>query len=625
MITTLEPAQQSNGKDRPPTPTPTTPTKISTLTMASTSSEKFKMVEGKEAALQVEHLEEMTQEARDAHTFEQNLTMAQSVRLYKKGVGWSLLLSMAIIMEGYDSTLLPSFFAFPPFVEQYGTRLPDGSVTISASWQTGLSVACQVGSIVGLFLNGVLVDRYGYKNTMLASLIFMVLVIFIPFFATNLEVLLIGFLAQGIPWGIFSTLACSYASEVCCTKLRPILATWINACWVLGQLVASGILRGFLGRSDQWIFFSKAYRIPYALQWLWPVGILAACAFAPESPWFLVRQGREDDAVAVVRRLTSPDQGSNFSPEANVAWMSYTNKMEESVSAGTSYLDCFRGIDRRRTEIACAVWSIQNMCGSAFMGYSTYFLQRAGFSPKDSFNLSLGQYAIGLVGTVLSWCLMDMAGRRTIYTYGLAILCSVLLVIGFMGIATSPAAVRAVGAMLLLYTLIYDVSVGPVCYSLVAEMSSTRLRVKTVVLARNFYNLFGIVNFIIMPRFISPDALNWGAKSGLFWSALCFLCFVYCFFRLPEPKNRSFGELDLLFAQRVSARKFSSTQVDPTATHHSTRTLLEGTHVCKGMASQAKGGTVMAELAHGPMVGADKPLTKLSAPSTTSNSTSVMV
>ncbi|KDE02438.1 hypothetical protein MVLG_07006 [Microbotryum lychnidis-dioicae p1A1 Lamole] len=574
--------------------------------MTSTSSEKHKLgdgdvdVEGKAGALaQVEHFEQMTQEVRDAQTFEHNLTVAQSVRVYKKGVAWSLLLSMAIIMEGYDSTLLPSFFAFPPFVEQYGTRLPDGSFTISASWQTGLSVGCQVGSIVGVFLNGVLVDHYGYKHTMLASLIFMILVIFIPFFSTSIEVLLIGFLAQGIPWGIFSTLACSYASEVCCTKLRPILATWINACWVMGQLVASGTLRGFLSRSDQW-----AYRIPYALQWLWPVSIFAACVFAPESPWFLVRQGREEEAVAIVRRLTSPGQGSGFSPEANVAWMSYTNKIEENVSAGTSYLDCFRGIDRRRTEIACAVWSIQNLCGSAFMGYSTYFLQRAGFSPADSFNLSLGQYGLGLVGTVLSWCLMHTAGRRTIYTYGLAILCCILLVIGIMGIATSPAAVRAVGAMLLIYTFIYDVSVGPVCYSLVAEMSSTRLRVKTVVLARNFYNLFGIVNFIIMPRFISPDALNWGAKSGFFWSALCFFCFVYCFFRLPEPKNRTFGELDLLFSQGVPARKFSSIHVDPTATHHSNGALLDASNLYKGLGAEVKGvahGTMAANMARKPV------------------------
>ncbi|SCV69713.1 BQ2448_1107 [Microbotryum intermedium] len=524
---------------------------------------------------QAEHMEEMTQEARDAQTFDHNITMREAICLYKKGICWSLLLSTAIIMEGYDSALLASFFGFSQFVQKFGHQLADGTYSLSASWQTGLAVGVQVGSIIGVFINGWLVDVYGYKKTMMGSLVLMIGVIFIPFFAPNVVVLFIGCIAQGVPWGIFSTLACSFASEVCCTKLRPILATWINACWVIGQLIATGVLRGFLtGRSDEW-----AYRIPYGLQWTWPTLILIGCIFAPESPWFLVRQGRQEEAVAVVRRLTTPEEGSRFSPEATVKLMSYTNRLEESISAGTSYTDCFKGIDRRRTEIACAVWSIQNICGSAFMGYSNYFLQQAGFSAEASFNLSLGQYGLGLVGTISSWFLMERAGRREIYTYGLAVLCAVLLVIGFMGIASGVAALRAVGAMLLVYTFIYDFSVGPVCYSLVAEMSSTRLRAKTVVLARNFYNLFGIVNYIIMPRFLNPEALNWGAKTGFFFAGtldgLCFLCTVYCYFRLPEPKGRSFGELDILFELKTPARKFATTPVDTTLLARSPSTLLE--------------------------------------------------
>ena len=55
------------------------------------------------------------------------------------------------------------------------------------------------------------------------------------------------------------------------------------------------------------------------------------------------------------------------------------------------------------------------------------------------------------------------------------------------------------------------------------------------------------------------QAWNWGAKSGFFWAGLCGLLFVYCFFRLPEPKGRTYGELDILFENHVAARKFSST------------------------------------------------------------------
>lgn len=49
------------------------------------------------------------------------------------------------------------------------------------------------------------------------------------------------------------------------------------------------------------------------------------------------------------------------------------------------------GIDLRRTEIVCVTWSIQNLCGSAFMGYSTYFYEQAGLPIIDSFDMSMAQ------------------------------------------------------------------------------------------------------------------------------------------------------------------------------------------------------------------------------------------
>lgn len=39
-----------------------------------------------------------------------------------------------------------------------------------------------------------------------------------------------------------------------------------------------------------------------------------------------------------------------------------------------------------------------------------------------------------------------------------------------------------------------------------------------------------------LQQFLNTDALNWGAKTGWFWAGMCGLCFVYAFFRLPEPK-----------------------------------------------------------------------------------------
>ncbi|KAJ8609013.1 hypothetical protein MRB53_039372 [Persea americana] len=114
----------------------------------------------------------------------------------------------------------------------------------------------------------------------------------------------------------------------------------------------------------------------------------------------------------------------------------------------------------------------------------------------------------------------------------------------------------------MLYTFAYDATVGPVCYSLVAELASTRLRNKTVVLARNAYNITGIVANVLTPHMLNPDSWNWGAKTGFFWAGACLLCALWTFFRLPEPKGRTYAELDILFQSKVSARKFKQTQVE---------------------------------------------------------------
>ena len=249
--------------------------------------------------------------------------------------------------------------------------------------------------------------------------------------------------------------------------------------------------------------------------------------------------------------------------------MIHTNELEKEIQKGTTYLDCFKGVDARRTEIVSTVWVIQAFCGSAFMTFSTYFYENAGLATANAFDLNMAQYALGAIGTLGSWFLIRWAGRRTLYVWGLVVMFILLLVIGFAGIepANNRPASWAIGSMLLLYTFIYDLTIGPVCYSLVAELPSTRLKAKSIVLARNFYNIACIINNIIAPRMLNPTAWNWGAKSGFFWAALCFLCLTWTYFRLPEPKGRTYGEMDVLFEKRVPARKFKEIVIDEFSEH----------------------------------------------------------
>ncbi|WQF84625.1 Putative major facilitator, sugar transporter, major facilitator superfamily [Colletotrichum destructivum] len=502
-------------------------------------------------------MEHVAYDAQAATDDQKNAGVRQSLREYPKAVGFSMVLSLCIVMEAYDTSLIGNFYGLPQFRRRFGVRLANGDYQLTSTWQSGLQNGTQVGQMIGLFFGGLLAERYGYRKTFLGALLLNIAFVFLFFFARHVGHLLAGGILCGLPWGAFQTLTTTYAADVTPLALRPIMTTYTNMCWVIGQFISTGVLRALLSRPDDW-----AWRIPYALQWAFPVPILVGVALAPESPTWLVRKGRLTEARRALRRLASTAV-SDAQLDVNVAMIAHTNEMERLNQEGTSYADCFRGTNLRRTLIACGTWAGQVLCGIWFGGNVIYFLQQAGFDPDNSFNFGLGTSAMAIVGTLLSWFLLPHVGRRTLYVAGLSVMFVILLTVGGMGVPAPRAGLGwASGALLMLFVVTYDMTVGPVCYCLVAEIPSTRLRIKTVAVARNAYLLVSIGANFLNPPILNPGAWNLRGKGGFIWAGLCFLELAWAYFCLPEPKGRSPAELEMLFEQGVSARKFSSTTVE---------------------------------------------------------------
>ena len=162
---------------------------------------------------------------------------------------------------------MSNFYPFPAFKNRFGDQPDpeDGGMLVSSHWQTIINYGVQAGSIVGLIINGWVSEWLGYKKTMIASMALMIGAIFIPFFSTGLPVFLAGALVQGVPWGIFQTLAVTYAADVCPLRLRAYMTSWINMCWVIGILISSGILNGLLQRDDQWGYRIRECIVPSLL------------------------------------------------------------------------------------------------------------------------------------------------------------------------------------------------------------------------------------------------------------------------------------------------------------------------------------------------------------------------
>ncbi|KAH7140438.1 hypothetical protein B0J13DRAFT_586157 [Dactylonectria estremocensis] len=481
---------------------------------------------------------------------EKRMTLFGCCKQYPKAIAWSLLLFLTVVMEAYDKSLTSGFLAFPTFRRRYGEpRLPLADspekqlYEISPLLQMGLQNAAVSCEVIGLLAHGYITYTVGYRKMMIISLVWMCLAAFPAFFAHNIAVLLASQALCGLSWGVIQTLAATYAAEVVPSVARACILSNINMCWLVGQLLGTGILRSLVHNTSQW-----SYRIPFALQWAWSAPLLFSVYFAPESPWWLVRHERQAEARQSLRRLTS---NKRLDIDDTIAVMQHVNSIEQKLKyGGASYADLFKGANRRRTEISCMVWSCQALCGATLTGYGPYFLEQAGFESS--------KHLRGMI----SWLLLSIVGRRKLYLSGLLASVIILTVGGIISIVLDGhhAMNWALGSLIILTTFTYNITIGPTCYVIVAEIPSTRLRVKTVALARVVYNIFTILNNVLVPQMLNPTAWNLAGKSCFVYAGTALLCLTWCYFRLPETKKLSYLELDILFEKGAPTAKFKELQ-----------------------------------------------------------------
>ncbi|CAK7201505.1 hypothetical protein SEUCBS139899_004211 [Sporothrix eucalyptigena] len=495
--------------------------------------------------------EQLATDARAAAEAEHKMSLWDGIKAYPRAVAWSVVISTATTMDGYDTGFLSSLLGLPAFRQQFGHPQGDDYV-ISPAWQSAIGNSSNVGIFVGVLINGWLTEYLGHRRILMACYVLITGLVFIPFFAPNVGVLVAGEILCGLVWGQFSITGATYASEVCPLPLRAYLTSYINITWIIGQFIAAVVLRGVTNMTGQW-----AYRIPFAVQWVWPIPLFLGVYFAPESPWWLVRKDRLDEAETVLKRLTN----GKVDTRQTVAMLVHTNQLEQAYESGTTYWDLFKGVNLRRTEIACMAWCIQVFFGLPLNGYDTYFFEQAGLNTVYAFDLTVGDRLIALTGTALSWVMLTFFGRRTIYMIGISCNVTLLLAIGLSAISSANAAGWAQSILLMCWPLITSMTVGSVAFSIVSEVGSTRLRAKTIAIARNSWNLLNIIFGVIMPYLINPDAAGLKGKAAFIFVFLGILCFVYVVFRLPETKHRTYEELDILFMRKVPARKFKGTVV----------------------------------------------------------------
>lgn len=132
-------------------------------------------------------------EAAAANADEHEKTVRTAIRAYPWAIAWALTISMSVIMEGYDTILIGSLFGYPAYRQQFGHYATvSQNYQIDGKWQSALSSGPVAGSIIGAFVNGFVVQRYGFRSAFLAGLVLMTAFVFISFFGKTIELQVVG-------------------------------------------------------------------------------------------------------------------------------------------------------------------------------------------------------------------------------------------------------------------------------------------------------------------------------------------------------------------------------------------------------------------------------------------------
>ncbi|KAH7160656.1 maltose permease [Dactylonectria macrodidyma] len=471
----------------------------------------------------------------------------------KRILGWCLLIFILPINFGYELALIFNVLAIPSFLERFGETTPNGR-EIPTQTQQILGAASYGGIFLAAFTTGLISDMWGRRKVIFAGCLLCIAGILVQTFATSIMMIFGGKLISTLGFGLGHALAPVFVAEIAPDHIRGFCLILINTMIVIGQWACALVAYGGTFIHNDW-----GWRMPILTQLVPPVSMLVlGLLLLPESPSWLLMKGRRDEAAKSLQKFYGP--GVDVEPKL-VVMETTLAKEKEIEGQGSSYIECFQGVNRRRTIIVGMVYLAQQFSGAGFVaGYLPYFFTVAGVN--NAVGVAQGAYAIQLVGNVMSWFAIDRLGRRPMILYGSVVLTTTLLVIGGISMLNNQSALNAMVALMAIWGFLYQLTLGAVAYAVGGETPTLRLRQKTYSLNVMSNTAAATLVGMVLPILINPGQANLGGKVAFvfFGAALPFA--VYFFFCLPEMKGRSYLELEEMFQKKVPARQFKNYRVE---------------------------------------------------------------
>ncbi|CEJ57818.1 hypothetical protein PMG11_06497 [Penicillium brasilianum] len=492
-------------------------------------------------------------------TQQSSTPLFQEIRRYPKIVAYSFGLALAFLLTGYDTVILGTITAVPYFKREFG-ELYNGSYIIPSTWLSVWSAMAPIGSMVGAAVAGWMQDRLGRRWSLAWSCVICAVGIAIAF-CSNLPTdkdsrrgaFLVGRLIQG--WGVGGAMAGAqtYLSETVPTSLRGSAMALSPTFMLLGELIGAAVIFACEKKKS-----TAAYLVPFGTQWIFTVLPFILAIALPESPSYLIRKGEYDKAHSAMKSL----HGSRVDVTPLLAQMRVSIAHEQQLAQELSYLDCFKGINLRRTAIVSFAFVVPSLFGVPLLASASYFMQVVGMASSTSIIVLILGIVLGLLANGVGVWLMSRCGRRSLMLITLGISTALWTSMGIAGCWSGNIVIWYTAACMMAVVVVCGMGAWPASFAVAGEASNLRLRAKTQGVGVLCYMLANVVFNLVLPYIYNTDAGDLKGKTGFVYGGWCLLACAVTWLVVPEMKGRTALEIDAMFESKLSCRQFKDWSAD---------------------------------------------------------------
>ncbi|HOZ96102.1 MAG TPA: sugar porter family MFS transporter [Niabella sp.] len=394
-------------------------------------------------------------------------------------------------------------------------------------WEGFATASLALGCVVGCFIAGALSDKYGRKpGLMLAAFLFFISSLAMAFSSTR-DIFILARFVAGIGVGMASMLSPLYIAEVAPANTRGRMVA-INQLTIVIGILITNLVNYTLRNSgpDAWRLMVGFGAIPSGL-------FLLGVIWLPESPRWLLKEGKDSQAVAVLNKIGSVNyvaetlSGIKGSLNASNVKFNYSGVFKKAVFPAVA--------------IGIGLAVFQQFCGiNVVFNFTTTIFESVGFSKDDQLKQTVFIGIINLIFTLLAMWQVDKLGRKPLMIIGSLSLAVLYIISGLLLQNKSPLAAWPLLAAIGMFAM----TLGPVTWVLISEIFPTHIRgAATSIAVISLWLSYALLVFTF-PILAS----KLGAYTPFYiYAGICVLGFWFINSRVKETKGKSLEDLENVF------------------------------------------------------------------------------